>query len=118
MRSHKGRITFAILCSLMTCLLTPLATHAQSAYPTQPIKCIVPFSLGGLPDTVTRVVARRLQERLVQPVIVENRPGANGGIAAAALATSPADGYTLMVSDGAILSINPAIYAKGPSGNK
>jgi len=53
-----------------------------------------------------RIVARRLQERLGQPVVLENRPGANGGIAAAALVNTPADGYTFMVSDGAILSIN------------
>src|SRR5262245_59626953 len=109
MRSPKLRATFAILCILMALLLVPFTARAQTAYPTRSIKCIVPFPPGGLPDTVARVVARRLQERLGQPVIVENRPGANGGIAAAALATSPADGYTLMVTDGGIRSINPVI---------
>jgi len=114
MRSLKLPVTFAILCILITILLARFTAQAQTAYPTQPIKFIVPFPPGGLPDTVARVVARRLQERLGQPVIVENRPGANGGIAAAALATSPADGYTLMVTDGGIRSINPVIYAKLP----
>jgi tripartite-type tricarboxylate transporter receptor subunit TctC len=114
MRSHEARITLAALFALMACLLAPLTAHGQSAYPTQPLKCLVPFPPGGLPDSVARIVARRLQERLGQPVVIENRPGANGGIAASALANSQADGYTLMVTDGAILSINPAIYAKLP----
>jgi tripartite-type tricarboxylate transporter receptor subunit TctC len=67
-----------------------------------------------LPDTVARIVARRLQERLNGTIIVENRPGANGGVAAAALTTGPADGYTFLVSDGAIFSINPVLYNKIP----
>jgi tripartite-type tricarboxylate transporter receptor subunit TctC len=67
-----------------------------------------------LPDTVARIVARRLQEGLGQSLVVENRPGANGGIAAAALAASPADGYTFLVTDGTILSINPLLYRSLP----
>jgi tripartite-type tricarboxylate transporter receptor subunit TctC len=116
MKSQQPRVAFAILTFVVftVYLLGPLTAHSQSAYPTQPIKCIVPFPPGGLPDTVARIVSRRLQERLGQPVIIENRPGANGGIAAAELVNSPADGYTLMVTDGGILSINPAIYAKLP----
>src|SRR5712671_491400 len=114
MRSHEPRVTSAILFTLMVYLFAPFTAHGQSAYPTQPIKCVVPFPPGGLPDTVARIVARRLQDRLGQPVVIENRPGANGGIAAATLGNSQADGYTLMVTDGAILSVNPAIYAKLP----
>ena len=88
--------------------------HAQSPYPTQPIRFFVQAAAGGLPDTVARIVARRLQERLNGTIIVENRPGANGGVAAAALTTGPADGYTFLVSDGAIFSINPVLYNKVP----
>jgi len=88
--------------------------RAQSPYPTQPIRFFVQAAAGGLPDTVARIVARRLQERLNGTIIVENRPGANGGVAAAALTTGPADGYTFLVSDGAIFSINPVLYNKVP----
>ena len=70
---------------------------------------LVPNAAGGLPDTVARIVGRRLQERLAQSVVIENRPGANGRVAVAALLSSPADGYTLVVTDGAILSINPLL---------
>jgi tripartite-type tricarboxylate transporter receptor subunit TctC len=68
----------------------------------------------GLPDTVARIVARRLQEQLGQSVVVENRPGANGGVAAATLTTAPADGYTFMVTDGSVISINPVLYNRLP----
>jgi tripartite-type tricarboxylate transporter receptor subunit TctC len=114
MRSHEPRVTFVILLTLMAFLFAPPTAHSQSVYPTRPIKCIVPFPPGGLPDTVARIVGRRLQERLGQPVVIENRAGANGGVAAAALDGAQADGYTLMVTDGAVVSINPAIYAKLP----
>ena len=72
---------------------------------------MVPNPAGGLPDTVARIVGKRLQERLGQPVVIENRPGANGRVAVAALLAAPADGYTLLVTDGAILTINPLLYA-------
>jgi tripartite-type tricarboxylate transporter receptor subunit TctC len=97
---------------LMTGLLELRSAHAEASYPSQTIKFIVPYSAGGLPDTVARVIGRRLQERVGQAVVVENRPGANGNVAAASLASSQADGYTLMVSDGSILTINPRIYSK------
>ena len=84
---------------------------AQAAYPSQTVKMMVPNPAGGLPDTVARIVGRRLQERLGQSVVIENRPGANGRVAVAALLAAPADGYTLLVTDGAILTINPLLYA-------
>jgi tripartite-type tricarboxylate transporter receptor subunit TctC len=83
----------------------------QAAYPSQPVKVMVPNPAGGLPDTVARIVGRRLQERLGQSVVIENRPGANGRVAVAALLGAPADGYTLLVTDGSILTINPLLYA-------
>jgi tripartite-type tricarboxylate transporter receptor subunit TctC len=96
---------------LLACSLLPRPAQGQVPYPSQTIKLMVPTSAGGLPDTVARIVGRRLQERLGQSVVVENRPGANGRIAVAALLSSPADGYTFVVTDGAILSINPLMYA-------
>jgi tripartite-type tricarboxylate transporter receptor subunit TctC len=103
--------TLSVLLALLIVLLHPLSVRTDAQYPSRSIKCLVPYPPGGLPDTVARVVARRLQERLGQPVFVENRPGANGAIAASALTNAAADGYTMMVSDGAVVSINPAIYA-------
>lgn len=95
---------------LLACGLVPALSHAQAAYPNRPIRFVVPYSAGGLPDTVARVYAQRLGEKLGQAVVVENRPGANGVVAAQALSTSPKDGYTFMVTDGSMFSINPAIY--------
>jgi len=91
--------------------LIPLPVLGQGAYPSQAVKMMVPNPAGGLPDTVARIVGKRLQERLGQPVVIENRPGANGRVAVAALLAAPGDGYTLLVTDGAILTINPLLYA-------
>jgi tripartite-type tricarboxylate transporter receptor subunit TctC len=75
---------------------------------------IVPNPPGALPDTIARIIGRQLQDRLGQSVVVENKPGASAGLGTAALTTSPPDGYTLLVTDGAILSINPLLSAKLP----
>jgi tripartite-type tricarboxylate transporter receptor subunit TctC len=84
------------------------AARAQT-YPSQTIRIFVQAAPGGLPDTVGRIVAQRLQKRLNATMVVENRPGANGGVAAASLIQQPADGYTFLVSDGSIVSINPVL---------
>lgn len=91
-------------------LSMPIIAGAQGAYPNRPIRFVVPYAAGGLPDTVARIFAQRLGERLGQSVVVDNRPGANGVVAAQALATAPKDGYTFLVTDGSMFSINPAIY--------
>ena len=92
----------------------PLAANAQApaGYPIKAIRFIVPYSPGGLPDTVARIVAQRLQDKLGQSVVVDNRPGANGGVAAGVLTSAPADGYQFLVTDGSMFSINPKMYAK------
>ena len=92
----------------------PLSNEAQvpAGYPSKTIRFVVPYAAGGLPDTVARIVAQRLQEKVGQPVVVENRPGANGAVAAAALSTNAADGYTFLVTDGSMFSINPKLYSK------
>ena len=100
-----------IVSILVAAFAAALPAQGQGTYPSQTIKLMVPNPAGGLPDTVARIVGRRLQERLDQSVVIENRPGANGRVAVAALLNAPADGYTLLVTDGAILSINPLLYA-------
>ena len=91
--------------------LTVRAALAQTDYPSRPIRFIVPAGAGGLADVVARVVAKRLQENVGQPVVVENKPGGNGAVAVAALMSAPPDGYSFIVHDGALLTINPHIYA-------
>ena len=86
------------------------SARAQGAYPNQQIRFIVPYSPGGLPDTVARITAKRLSERLGQSVVIDNRPGANGVVAAQAMLSAVADGYTLMVTDDSMFTINPLLY--------
>jgi tripartite-type tricarboxylate transporter receptor subunit TctC len=84
---------------------------AQTApFPSKTVTLIVPYSPGGLPDTVARFVGQKLAEKWGQSVVVENKPGGNGVVAAEALAAKPADGYTLLVTDGTMFSVNPFIY--------
>lgn len=89
----------------------PAKAQAQ-AFPSKPIKLIVPYSPGGLPDTVARVLSLRLADALGQPVVVENKSGASGAVAAAAITQAPADGYTLLVTDGPMLAITPLMNQK------
>jgi len=112
MMAQRLRPLFITLATLAVC--APVQWSAQAQPPSQPIKFIITNPPGGVPDTLARVVGRRLQERLGQTVVVENRAGANGGIAVNALISSPADGQTFVVSDGTILSINPQVYGKLP----
>ena len=84
--------------ALLLCALPLLAAQAGAqAWPARTIKLVVPFPPGGPTDTASRIVGQRLAERLKQPVVVENRPGASGAIAAAQVAKMPGDGYTLML---------------------
>ena len=100
--------------------LAAAATLAQSAsdafgqtYPAKHVKLVVGFAPGGPADILGRIVAQKLNEALKQPVVVENRPGAGGTIGAAAVASSPADGYTLLfVTSGHAGSA--ALYPKLP----
>lgn len=87
----------------------PLA-RAQ-AFPVRPLRLIAANPPGGLTDSVARVLGPRLQAALGQPIVVDNRPGANGAVAAAALASSPADGYAYVVADGSMLTVNPLLTA-------
>ena len=77
---------------------------AQDGYPNKPIKIVVPFSPGGGGDAVVRIISEKLGERLGQPVIIENRPGASGYIGAQAVATAAPDGYTILMGfDGSLV---------------
>jgi tripartite-type tricarboxylate transporter receptor subunit TctC len=92
------------------------AALAQGAatFPTKPITIIVSVSAGGSIDTIARSLAEELAKNLGQPVIVENRPGANGNLAAAAVARAAPDGYTLLATGGSTLNLNPHLYKQLP----
>lgn len=82
------------------------------AFPTKPIRLISPYAPGGGSDALARVIGAKLTEGWGQPVIIENRPGAAGSIGAEAAARATPDGYTLLVTPNAVLTINPHIYPK------
>ena len=90
-----------------------LSAAAQS-WPTKPVKIVVNFPPGGAADQIARAIGVPLGEALGQPVVVENRGGANGNIGGEAVAKSTADGYTLLMSSGGMVSVNPHIYARMP----
>lgn len=101
-----SRLAF-ILAVAVACLAHP--TGAQT-YPDRPIRIVVPTGPGGATDIVTRVVAEKIQASLGQPVVVENRPGANGNVGAAYVLSQPADGYTLMMGHIGLMTINAHLY--------
>lgn len=100
---------FAALCALM---LAAPAAFAQS-YPDRAVRAVIPFAPGGAVNSVGRIVAARLQEKFKQPVVVENRVGAGGNIAADAVAKAAPDGYTLLLTTNGH-AISPSLYKKLP----
>lgn len=90
----------------------PLAAVAQD-YPTKPIKLVLPFPPGGVTDSLARTLAEKLQPRLGQPVVVENKPGAGTMLASETVARAPGDGYTLLMA-ASTLGVAPSIFPKVP----
>jgi tripartite-type tricarboxylate transporter receptor subunit TctC len=89
------------------------SAHAQ-AYPSKPVRIVVPYTAGGPADLLVRALGQKLTELWGQQVVVENRPGANEIIAAEAVARSPGDGYTYLLASDAVFSLNPYLYSKIP----
>ncbi len=87
---------------------------AHAAYPDRPVHVIVPFAPGGATDVVARTLGARLSQMWLQPVVVENKPGAGGNIGADAVAKAPADGYTILLASPAEIVINPHLFARMP----
>ncbi len=86
----------------------------QPAWPAKPIRLVVGYTPGGGNDLIARIVAAKLQDRLGQPIVVDNKPGAQSIVAAEIVARAPPDGYTLLVAPSGPMTINPAVYAKLP----
>lgn len=105
------RRTWLGLVLSVLCGVTMTAQAQTSTWPAKSIRMIVAFPPGGPTDLVSRVIAQRLSEQLGQPVLIDNKPGAGGNIAAEMAANAPADGYTLFYNTSAIV-IGPALYGK------
>jgi tripartite-type tricarboxylate transporter receptor subunit TctC len=89
----------------------------QDAWPTKPVRVVVPFAPGGSTDVIARMVGQRLSTLWGQPVVIENRAGAGGNVGADVVAKAPGDGYTLLFASGSI-TINPSLYKKMPFDTK
>ena len=111
MKRTFGAARRTLLAAAIAAAALPGLAFAQ-AYPTKPIRVVVSFPPGGAADQIARAVSEPLSQALGQPVVVENRAGANGNIAGDYVAKQPADGYTLLMSSGGTVSINPHLYAK------
>jgi tripartite-type tricarboxylate transporter receptor subunit TctC len=85
------------------------AVHAAD-YPTKPITLIIGFAPGGPSDVMARIITRKMEEIVKQPFVIENRPGAGGSIAGAAVARANPDGYTVLLATGSLLAINVSLY--------
>jgi tripartite-type tricarboxylate transporter receptor subunit TctC len=90
--------------------VVPAVAGAADAWPTRPVKIVVPFNAGGATDVVARLLAQKLTEAWGQTVVVDNRAGAGGNIGADVVAKSPPDGYTLLMTSGSIVTANPFMY--------
>src|SRR6185312_7911809 len=114
----EGSMTNFLRAAAALALALGLAPAAAADFPSRTVTVIVPYAPGGLPDTIARIVGQRLSEKWGEPVVIENRPGSNGVVAAAYLKTKAPDGYTLMATDLATFSINPYLYKSLPYEDK
>ena len=110
---HTNRF-FSILFFTSSLLAGVQMAGAQSNYPDRPIKVIVPYVAGGAADITARLVAQAMSDSMGQPVVVENKPGANGTIGSDIVSKAAPDGYTLLLTASGPLVINPVLYKKVP----
>ncbi|MFL6693696.1 MAG: Bug family tripartite tricarboxylate transporter substrate binding protein [Ramlibacter sp.] len=111
-RRALGR--FAAMVALLAGGIAPHGAALAQAYPSKPIRLIVPYAVGGSTDLTARLVAKSLSTRLGQPVVVDNRAGAGGAVGHEAVAKAAGDGYTLLFSAAGPLTVTPHTYAKLP----
>ena len=103
------RVFYARAAAMLLAAILPASAAAQ-AFPSKPLKIVVPYSPGGTTDLLARLVGQKLSERFGQPVIVDNKPGANGMIGSDFVAKSPPDGYTLGIASPGSHAANAALY--------
>lgn len=105
------RLLAALLCALASFLLSS-GIGAQEVYPSKHIRLVIPFGAGGITDVVGRLIGQHLSEELKQAVIIDNKPGAGGAIAAQAVAQAANDGYTLLLGTVGTQVVNKMLYSK------
>ena len=113
----KPRTTCLHALIFATALLAGAPADAQKGepdYPSRPVRWVVPYAAGGLPDTMARVIATRMTDSLGQQIVIDNRGGAGGIVGCEIVARSAPDGYSMLVADVGQLAINPFLYAKLP----
>ncbi|CAM5789367.1 Bug family tripartite tricarboxylate transporter substrate binding protein [Rhizobacter fulvus] len=110
---NKRQNLIAAAATLLATALAGPAAHAQ-AWPSKPIRIVVPYTPGGSSDIIARAISGPLAEALKTTVVVENKPGANGNTGTDLVAKSPADGYTILLCDVGALAITPSVYTKLP----
>jgi len=106
----SGRFISALVAGALIAIAASPAAHAQ-AYPSKPIRFVLPFPPGGGTDILGRILAQKLSEQVGQPVVPENRPGAGGNVGTEYASRQPADGYTIVICSPS-LAISPALYKK------
>jgi tripartite-type tricarboxylate transporter receptor subunit TctC len=110
--THRGiaAIALASLCALAIATGSGTGARAEDPYPSKPVRLVLPQPAGGAVDLIARTLGDRLSETLRQPVIVENQPGANGGLAAGQVTRATPDGHTLLMAVDTNLVVNPNLY--------
>jgi tripartite-type tricarboxylate transporter receptor subunit TctC len=114
MSSARSLVVLLILGVAASAAAQSASTGSGQAYPTRPVRVVVPFAPGGATDIVTRVVAQKLNELWGQTLVVDNRAGAGGNIGGDIVAKAPPDGYTLLMTSGSIVTANPYMFRKLP----
>jgi tripartite-type tricarboxylate transporter receptor subunit TctC len=109
-RMMKNGTAVHLATAMVAIALCASTARAQEAYPSKPIQMIVTTAAGGALDLVARTLAERLSESMKQPVIIENNPAGNGGVAAGQFARATPDGHTLMMVVDSTITINPHLY--------
>ena len=112
MKILRGALTLALAGAAVFAATSP--ARAQEAYPSKPIRLVVPYPPGGASDVTARLLGQKMTESWGQQVVIDNRPGANGILALEHVARQPADGYTLLLANLGPNAINPAVYSKLP----
>jgi tripartite-type tricarboxylate transporter receptor subunit TctC len=108
----ERRWTLGVLGAAIALISAGSSALAQEAFPTKPIKLVIPFGAGGITDVVGRLIGQRLSDELKQPVVIDNKPGAGGSLAAQAVAQAAPDGYTLLLGTVGTQVVNPMLYSK------
>ena len=112
--TKEHRRVFVLICGAFVATVFPGPSARAADYPTKPIRLLVGFAPGGGTDTTARAISQKLTAALGQQVVVDNRPGVSGNIAAEITANAPPDGYTVLLSTIAALAVNPSLLKKMP----